>query len=172
MKKLILSCLAIAALFSCEQEKENTLPIDVNGYIVEKEIVLAHWDTTKPVVMTASIFCFSHSFHSSSSHSSHSSFHSSSHVSSHGSYHSSFHSSHPMYHNMYHPTHHPHIYGFRPHTHSRKIEEETITFIGTEFDIYAANKFSINKVSVDSLLFSKLKRGQKVHFKNGTYQGI
>jgi hypothetical protein len=163
MKKLtiILSCLFAAFLFACEEKKENVLSVDVTGYVVEKEIVLAHCDTAKPVIQKASVFAFS-SVHVSPHPSFHRSFHSSSHVSSHRSHDR----------NMYHPVYHPLIYGFRPHSKIHKIEDKTITFIGNEFDIYVADKFSINKVSVDSALFLKLERGQKVHFKNGIYQNI
>lgn len=160
-------CLLSIGLFSCgEPKKENELPKDVHGYIVEKEIVKAHWDTVKPIVITAG---FGGGAHVSSHPSFHSSFHSSPHISSHSSYHSSFHSTHPMYRSSFHPIYHPIIYGYRPYHHSRKHYEETITYIGTEFDVYVANKFAIQKVSVDSSLFYKLNRGQKVYFKNGKY---
>ncbi len=165
-KSIIAVCLLTIGLISCEEKKENELPKDVQGYIVEKEIVKSHWDTIKPVILTAG---FSGG-HASSHSSSHSSFHSSTHISSHSSYHSSFHSTHPMYKSSFHPIYHPMIYGYKPYHRSRTIEEDTITFIGTEFDIYVANKFSINKVSVDSVLFYKFERGQKVYFKNGIYQ--
>lgn len=167
-KLIITVCLLTIGLISCETKKENEVPKDVHGYVVEKEIVKAHWDTTAPVVYAASFMAFSGA-HASSHSSFHGSFHSSPHISSHSSYHSSFHSTHPMYRNMFHPVYHPIIYGYIPYHHSRKIQDETITFIGTEFDIYVANKFSINKVSVDSILFHELKRGQKVYFKNGKY---
>lgn len=162
-------CLLTIGLISCEEKKENKLPTDAHGYIVEKEIVKAHWDTVKPVVLTASFLSFS-SPHVSPHTSFHGSFHSSPHVSSHSSYHSSYHSTHPMYRNMYHPVYHPIIYGHTPYHHSKEVDNETITFIGVEFDVYVANKYSINKVSVDSALFIQLSRGQKVYFKNGKYQ--
>lgn len=168
-KTIIAVCLLTIGLISCESEKENKIPKDVRGYVVEKEIVKAHWDTVNPVILTASFMAFSGA-HYSPHFSSHSSFHSSPHISSHSYYHSSFHSTHPMYRSMFHPVYYPFIYGHTPYHHSRKIQEETITFIGTEFDVYVANKLSIHKVSVDSILFYKLERGQKVAFKSGVFQ--
>ncbi len=168
MKKSIIIAVSLLlfGLTSCEEEKENKIPKDVHGYVVEKEIIKAHWDTVKPIVLTASMAFYG--AHVSSSHPSfHSSFHSSPHISSHSSYHSSYHSSHPMYRTMYHPVYHPIIYGHVPYHRSHQIHEDTITFIGTEFDLYVANKFSITKVSVDSISFYHTSRGQKVSFKDG-----
>lgn len=159
--KMSILIVAAISLASCTTKEQET-PKDVSGYVVHKEYVKAHCDTTEPVVLQAGFYGSSHA----SSHSSHS-FHSSSHSYSHSSYHSSNHSSHPMYHNSYHPIYHPIIYGYRPYHRSMKINDEEVTWIATEFDIYVANKYSIHKVSVDSMYFVTVKRGEYVKFKDG-----
>ncbi len=154
---------ATLVLASCSNNQSIDVPKDVSGYVVHKEYVRAHCDTVEPVVLNAS---FHGSFHASSHASSHS-FHSSSHSYSHSTYHSSNHYSHPMYHGSYHPIFHPLIYGYRPYHRSIHIQDEVITWIATEFDIYVANKYSIQKVSVDSTYFATVKRGDFVKFKDG-----
>lgn len=158
--KMSILIVATIALVSCTSKEQET-PKDVSRYVVHKEYIKAHCDTTEPVVLQAG-------FHSSHvSHSSSHSFHSSSHSYSHSTYHSSNHYSHPMYRNTYHPIYHPIIYGFRPHHRSMHVADEEVTWIGTEFDIYVANKYAIQKVSVDSMYFVTVKRGEYVKFKDG-----